>query len=56
MALLRDGGLGEGGVTGVDTSRAMLEKFEKKGEGQGVTTVATEARKSCMVLYCRCVV
>ncbi|CAN0245091.1 unnamed protein product, partial [Hapterophycus canaliculatus] len=37
---LRDG-LGER-VTGVDTSRAMLEQFDRKAEGRGVTTVAVE--------------
>lgn len=37
---LRDG-LGER-VTGVDTSRAMLEQFDRKAEGHGVTTVAIE--------------
>lgn len=39
---LRDG-LGET-VTGVDTSRAMLEQFDRKAEGKGVTTVAVEVR------------
>lgn len=30
-------------VTGVDTSRAMLEQFDRKAEGRGgVTTVAVE--------------
>ena len=38
---IRDG-LGDK-VTGVDTSRAMLEQFERKAEGQGVSTVAVEA-------------
>lgn len=39
MALSDD--LGE--VTGVDTSRAMLEQFDRKAEGRGgVTTVAVE--------------
>lgn len=41
MALRDD--LGES-VTGVDTSRAMLEKFDRKAEGRGVTTVAVEVR------------
>ncbi|CAB1114906.1 unnamed protein product [Ectocarpus sp. CCAP 1310/34] len=39
MALRDD--LGES-VTGVDTSRAMLEQFDRKAEGRGVTTVAVE--------------
>lgn len=36
-------GLGEQ-VTGVDTSRAMLEQFDRKAEGRGVSTVAIEVR------------
>lgn len=34
-------GLGEQ-VVGVDTSRAMLEQFDRKAEGKGVRTVAVE--------------
>lgn len=43
MALRDD--LGEC-VTGVDTSRAMLEKFDRKAEGRGVTTVAIEVSQA----------
>ncbi|CAN0506481.1 unnamed protein product, partial [Ectocarpus sp. 12 AP-2014] len=39
MALRDD--LGES-VTGVDTSRAMLEQFDRKADGRGVTTAAVE--------------
>jgi len=43
MALRDD--LGEHGVTGVDTSRAMLEQFERKAEEWGrVKTAAVEVR------------
>lgn len=31
-------------VTGVDLSQGMLDKFNKKAEGKGVTTFALEAR------------
>lgn len=37
--------LGES-IVGVDTSPAMLQQFERKAEGQGVTTVAVEASDS----------
>lgn len=46
MALRDD--LGES-VTGVDTSRAMLEQFDRKAEGRGVTTAAVEVRPGA---YC----
>lgn len=42
---LRDG-LGEK-VMGVDTSRAMLEQFDRKAEGKGVTTIAVEV---CLIV------
>lgn len=44
---IRDG-LGEL-VVGVDTSRAMLEQFDRKAEGRGVTTVAVEVSRRELV-------
>lgn len=47
---LRDG-LGEK-VTGVDTSRAMLEQFERKAEGRSLTTAAIEVNRRQKNSWC----